>query len=94
MDGRSEFSQHWKRIQIATTVFMVSVLLGAIFKPSLLLLVWTIGLPIVGFLMWRLRCWRCHERLLRQGGSEIAWRRDGLWNWKPCQHKRCGAPLL
>jgi len=94
MDGRTDFMRRWRRTQLTAAIFASCVFLAALFEPKLLIPIWVIGLPVVGFLMWQLRCWQCRERLLANGGSEIAWRKDGFWNWKPCLHKRCGAPLL
>jgi len=94
VDGRSDFIRRWKGLRLALGVFAACLLLAAALKPVLLFPIWLVGLPVFGILLWRVRCWQCSGRLVANAGSEIRWRRDGLWDWKPCEHKRCGAPLL
>ncbi len=57
-------------------------------------IVWIVEVAALTILMWRLRCWNCGNRLLKNAGTEIEWEKVGMIDWRPCRHKACGAPLL
>lgn len=88
MTSKTAFIQHWKRIQALLAVF-VAINFGAFFiRPDWLPLLWAVFMPVSLVLLWRLRCWNCQQRLLKDGAAHIEWRGS-----KMAHHKTCGAEL-
>lgn len=73
--------------------FMVALFATATLRPSATLFLWVIFLPIWTASLWRLRCWNCGDRLLRDGGSHLELYKIGIVRWDICRHKTCGAEL-
>ena len=92
MDARTAFVAQSNRLQLTVAAFAIIVFATALIYPRVMIFEWIVGLPLLGYQMWQLRCWNCHERLIANGGSQIEYRRRGLL-WEPCRHKKCGAPL-
>jgi hypothetical protein len=96
IDSKSQplFVRDWRRQQIMIVTMMIALLAAAVVYPIAMIAIWAVGLPVIGYRMWQLRCWNCHRRLLADGGAEIEWKKKGWFNWVPARHKACGALLI
>ena len=93
MTIKAEFVQHRKRLEAVLALFL-TINLGAIFlRPDWLPFLWALFLPAWLVLLWRVRCWNCRQRLLKDGAAHIEWRGPRLFRWKMGRHKTCGAEL-
>ena len=73
--------------------FMIVACATPLLHPALQLLLWITFFPICALVLWRLRCWNCGDRLLRDGGAHLEMCKTGVLRWDMCRHKTCGADL-
>lgn len=93
MDAKASFVRHARSLRWLMIAFMIVLFVAAALRPSVMLFLWGSFLPIWAALLWRLRCWNCGDRLLRDGGSHLEMCRTGVVRWDMCRHKTCGADL-
>ena len=93
MEPKTSFIRHAKRLRLFMYTFVVAMFAAAALRPSALLFLWIVFLPVWMQLIWRLRCWNCGERLLRNGGAHLEMCKTGVLRWNMCRHKTCGAEL-
>lgn len=93
MTDKAAFVQHWKRLQLLMGAFAVLNLATIFLNRAFLPVIWIVFLPVWMVLLWRLRCWNCGQRLMKDGGAHIEWRGHRFSKWKLARHKTCGADL-
>jgi len=62
-------------------------------RPDWLPFLWAAFMPVWLVLLWRLRCWNCRQRLMKDGAAHIEWRGPRWFRWNIARHKTCGAEL-
>ena len=95
MTSKRAFVRQWRRLQTLSVAFAAINFVTILFYPDALPWLWGGFLPVGMVLIARLRCWKCGERLVKNGGPHIEWNDGGrgLLKWQPSRHKPCGAEL-
>ena len=93
MDAKASFIRHARRLRWLMTAFMIALFASAAMRPATMPFLLAMFLPLWIVLLWRLRCWSCGDRLLRDGGAYLQMCKTGAVRWDMCRHKTCGAEL-
>ena len=88
MTERAQFLRHWKRLQVLFAAFVVTTFVTFVIRPDALLWVCSALVFVWGLLIFRLRCWKCGERLMKRGGAHLQ-----MQGPRMVRHKTCGAEL-
>ena len=86
---RRRFSALAGASAMAAVILMV---VAATYPPASLAVALTY-FPAIGIGLWTLKCPHCANRLVRNGASDIEWRRISRWWAEPSRCKRCGNEL-
>ena len=93
MANKDAFNRDWKRLQLMLVGAVIVCLAVLAFSAVVAASLWVGFVALIAVLIWRLRCWNCGERLLKDGAGHIEWRGSSVLKWKPARHKSCGAEL-
>ena len=93
MPDKASFVRHAKRLRWMLIGFGLIVAASALIYPPAMIVDWVLFLPVWLVLLWRLRCWNCGERLLKDGAAHLEMCRTGRFDIEMCRHKTCGASL-
>ena len=88
MTERAQFLRHWRRLQGLLVAFLVTTFVTLMLKPDALIWVCSALVAVWGLLIFRLRCWKCGERLMKSGGAHLQ-----MEGSRMVRHKTCGAEL-
>jgi hypothetical protein len=79
-----------RRMILAGVIVFLSI---SFFDQRLAFIGWLLFVACGAAILWRLRCWNCGERLLKDGGAHLGMCKTGFASWRMCRHKTCGADL-
>ncbi len=93
MANKVPFNRDWKRLRLMLAGAVIVCLCVLAFSAAVAAFLWASFVALFAIVSWRLRCWNCGERLLKDGAAHIEWRRTSALKWEPARHKSCGAEL-
>lgn len=76
-------------MRTSVALFAITVLATAAIDMRWVWLEWAVFLPMWAVVLWRWRCWKFGERLLKSGGGHLETGKLG----RLVRHKTCGADL-
>ena len=93
MDDLVAFRRRFTALAGAAAMAVAILMVVAVTHPSASLAVVLTAFPVLGMGIWSLKCPHCANRLVRNGASDIEWRRTSRWWSEPSRCKRCGNDL-
>lgn len=93
MGDKAAFIRRSKLLRFTFTVAALLMFCLMPFYPRVGFIGWAAFIALFMLPLARFRCWKCGERLLKDGGSHIEYYRTGAVTWDICRHKTCGAEL-
>ena len=87
------FRRRFSALAGASAIATLILLVVAVTFPSAAIAVALTAFSALGIGIWRLKCPHCANRLVRNGASDIEWRRTSKWWSEPSRCKRCGNEL-
>ena len=87
------FRRRFSALAGASAMAALILMVVSVTFPSAALAVVLTMFPALAIGIWTLRCPHCGNRLVRNGASDIEWRRISRWWQEPSRCKRCGNEL-
>ena len=87
------FHKQLARLRAAILVMGGAALLAGLALPSGPFIVVVAAVPLFWFVMWRIKCPHCGERLLSSGAAYLEWEKVGAVTWRPSRCRKCRGSL-
>jgi hypothetical protein len=88
-----DFRRRFFAVAGASAIGAAILMVVSIAYPSATIAVVLTVFPALAVGIWTLKCPHCGNRIVRNGASDIEWRRTSGWWREPSRCKRCGNEL-